>query len=68
MKNIYIVTDQAPRELRRQANAKGEISMSAEAARYELMRGTLRAPTVEDTKAKPAAKSPATPVLNNGGA
>lgn len=67
-KKIYILTDDAPRELRRQANGRGEIAMTENAARYELSRGTLRLPASAATKSKSDSKSPATPVLANGGA
>lgn len=68
----YKITDAAPRELRRRANANGEITMSESAAKYELSRKTLIDPSVVQAKApapKASGKSAATPtpVLANGG-
>lgn len=60
-KNVYLVTDLSPPDLRRRANARGEVVMSARAAKYELMRGTLRLPVSE------SGPLPPTPVLADGG-
>ena len=69
IKNIYLVTDAAPADLRRRANSAGEVAMTAAAAKYELMRGTLRLqPAAVEPAQRPPRRAPlSTPVLPDGG-
>ena len=52
-KSFYLITDQAPSELRREANDKGEVYLTASQAEYELLRGTIVKPPADKPKATP---------------
>lgn len=53
-KTVYVVTDEAPADLKRQANKNGEISMTDAQAEYELLRGTIALPVAKPSAAAKA--------------